>query len=78
MTTIDQNTTMLLTTTLQAEITYIHRWATEGFDGSEPPLRLKIWVDPPLENFRAGYPLEKHSRGSVGDKLTPPLPPKSN
>ena len=48
--------------------------------GRTPPLRPKIWLyPPPLENFRAGYPLEtpsRGSRGSVGGKLTPP-PKKS-
>ena len=56
-----------------------HRWATGVFWGGQTPLRLKIWVDRPLENFRAGYPLEtpsRGSRGSAGGKLTPPLPKK--
>ena len=58
-----------------------HRCKIGGPRGSDPPLRPKIWLDPPpLENFRAGYPLEtpsRGSRGSVGGKLTPPPPKKS-
>ena len=35
--------------------------------GLTPPLRLKIWADPPLlENFRAGDPLEQLLGGLGG------------
>ena len=49
----------------------------QGVLGGQTPLRLKIWVDLPLENFRAGYPLETPSRGSVGGNW-PPSPQKRN
>jgi hypothetical protein len=55
-----------------------HRCRLGGPRGSDPPPETPL--PPPLENFRAGYPLEtpsRGSRGSVGGKLTPPPKKKS-